>query len=149
MTGLKIENKRNLPQVWRRGSVRTRVRPRGGVGDTLALCLRVSQGCLFRVPRDTKCTQESHAAEAATCGNTAIQMFGCRGRNVSEEHTDTSSRQSSGCFRGPRRTLLNRSSYQGIVASNRNPQRQGGRILLEINQQRLSHSRYNPWRLAC
>lgn len=149
MTGSKIENKRNLPQVWRRGSVRTRVRPRGRMGDTLALCLWVSQGCLFRVSRNTKCTQEGHAAEAATCGNTAIQMFGCRGRNVSEQHTDTNRRQSSGCFCGPRRTLLNRSSYQRAVDSNRNPQRQGGRILLETIQQRLSHSRYNLWRLAC
>ncbi len=149
MTGLKIENKRNLSQVWRRGSVRTRVRPRGWMGGTLALCLRVPQGCLFRVSRNTKCTQEGHAAEAATCGNTAIQMFGCRGRNVSEQHTDTNSRQSSGCFRGPRRALSNRSSYQGVVDSNRDPQRQGGRILLETIQQCLSHSRYSLWRLAC
>ena len=149
MTGSKIENKRNLSQVWRRGSVRTRVGSRGGMGDTLALCLWVPQGCLFRVSRDTKCTQEDHAAEAAPCGNTAIQMFGCRGLNISEQHTDTNSRQNSGCFCGPRRALSNRSSYQGVVDSNRNPQRQGGRILLDTIQQRLSHSRYNLWRLAC
>ena len=149
MTGLKIENKRNLPQVWQRGLVRTRVGPRGGVGSTLALCLRVPKGSVLRDSRDINGTQESHAAEAATCGNTAIQMLGRRGGYLSSKRTDSHSCKNSRGFRGSGRTLFNCSSYQRVVDSNRDPKRQGGRILLETIQQRLCRSRYTRWRLTC
>jgi hypothetical protein len=149
VTGSRIENKRILSEVRRVGVLRARVRPRGGLGNTLALFLWLQEGRLFRNPWDSERAQKGYATEAATCWYSAFQVFGSCRQRISEQYTDPKRSQCFGCVPGESRPLPDCSSNQRIAYTNRDPQRQRGRILLEAIKQCLYYPQYNPRRLTC